>query len=275
MGEKTIKSELPEIISDKKYHFLKGFVQLTKEEKDQINQYERHYIDDLKLMAEKNKQYAEKVFAEKKIPKLDSKKLAKMFFIKYKELYGNFEPTKSATDNLQILVWYYCKDDRFFSSPNLSKLSQPSFDKGNLIIGGFGNGKSSFVKTFRSLFSGTPFMFGYFDANSVIEMYEECISPYDKKCFWDKMLKGEKYFDDVKTERLANNYGKANIFKDIIEKRYNVDFRTHITCNYKDGFEGDLKMGLKEFGELYGGRAYDRIFEMFNIIEFKGQSFRK
>jgi len=96
---------------------------------------------------------------------------------------------------------------------------------------------------------------------------------------------GDRYFDDIKTERHASNYGKVNLFKDILENRYNNRVqivkgvtkinKTFGTCNYKEGYEGNTEVALEEFGEMYGGRIYDRLFEMFNIIEFKGKSFRK
>ncbi|OIQ22174.1 MAG: hypothetical protein BM557_02020 [Flavobacterium sp. MedPE-SWcel] len=96
------------------------------------------------------------------------------------------------------------------------------------------------------------------------------------------MWKGSRYFDDLKTERIASNYGKVNIFKELLEERYNrVDpktkkrLKTFVTCNFKEGFEDNLEKAVDEFGEKYGSRVWDRMFEMFNIIEFKGKSFRR
>jgi DNA replication protein DnaC len=59
------------------------------------------------------------------------------------------------------------------------------------------------------------------------------------------------YFDDVKTDRIANNYGNVTIFKDVIEKRYSSNNLTFITCNYKFVADGDINQVLEEFGELY------------------------
>ena len=46
-------------------------------------------------------------------------------------------------------------------------------------------------------------------------------------------------------------------------KRYGV--QTYATSN----------LGAKEFGDIYGDRMRDRMREMFNFIEIKGESFRK
>jgi DNA replication protein DnaC len=74
-------------------------------------------------------------------------------------------------------------------------------------------------------------------------MFEK-ISNEDGECtrkeFESIMFNGVRYFDDLKTERIASNYGKVNIFKDILEERYNRNAKTHITCNFKDGFNGNL-----------------------------------
>jgi len=89
------------------------------------------------------------------------------------------------------------------------------------------------------------------------------------------MNQGVIYYDDVKTERIASNYGMTNLFKDIIEKREVRKLKTYITCNFKEDQPGNIPAALLEFGEKYGSRVFDRLFSMFNIIEFKGKSFRR
>ena len=113
-------------------------------------------------------------------------------------------------------------------------------------------------------------------------MFEKSSSEIQRDEFEKIMWRGSRYFDDLKTERIASNFGKVNIFKEILEERYNrmntnstSINKTFITCNFKEGFENDIEAAIDEFGEKYGGRVYDRIFEMFNILEFKGLSFRK
>lgn len=183
------------------------------------------------------------------------------------------------------MAFYLGKDERFFECTALSKMSKPSFEKGLLIVGSYGSGKTSTMKIFHKLFCQprffkTPLTFGWYSAQEVVEQYENIQTPADKTLFWNNMVKGARYFDDVKTERQASNYGKVNLFKEIIEKRYdlyiNTGKKTYLSCNYAKGKEnvGNLSKALAEFRLLYGPRVYDRLFEMFNVVVFKGESFR-
>ena len=110
-------------------------------------------------------------------------------------------------------------------------------------------------------------------------MYESTTDNTERKEFYKLHLNGVRCFDDVLSEREANNYGKANLIKDILEERYMKHKRTYITVNYLDQKATqkaeDLNESLKQIGAKYGSRVYDRIFEMFNIVEFRGKSFRK
>ena len=73
------------------------------------------------------------------------------------------------------------------------------------------------------------------------------------------------------TESTASNYGKLEIFKDLFEMRYTNRAKTLISLNYA----GTLDETLDEISKKYGERVYDRLFEMFNIIELHGESLRK
>ena len=144
-----------------------------------------------------------------------------------------------------------------------------------MVIGTYGNGKTSIFKAFETALRSTNIRFKGFTANEVVNKFEACKNPLDKEEFYKIMNYGTRYFDDVKTERTANNYGKAELMKDILEARYINKARTYITCNFKEGADGDVELALLEFRDKYGNRVYDRLFEMFNIVVFKGESFRK
>ena len=75
--------------------------------------------------------------------------------------------------------------------------------------------------------------------------------------------------DDVKAEGDAFKYSKKNLLDDILYYRYENEARTIITCNYDKNHPNDLEKAIDEFGTKYDGRIYDRLFEMFNIIEVK------
>lgn len=76
------------------------------------------------------------------------------------------------------------------------------------------------------------------------------------------------FIDDVGTEPLdVKNYGNATYpFAEVIRARYDLNLPTIITTNldYPD-----------ELSKKYGERIADRLKEMANNIEFKGNSYRK
>lgn len=275
-----------EIIGRHKYNYLKSLEQLTPEQESQVKAYE----ESKGLTKKHNKQnaeYFERINkpSVKPVFELSKNKLWNAFLGKFKELEGkDFLRNNETLENIKPLVMYFVKDENFISCKNVItkfnfgntiKESIPSLDKGLLIVGNYGNGKTSIMQVFEKLFVHTPLIFRGYTANNIVEEYEECETPADKTMFWQKMNAKRMYFDDVKTERIASNYGKANLFKDIFEKRYMNKKTTYITCNYHPAKPYDLDAALMEFGEKYGGRVFDRLFEMFNIIEFKGKSFRK
>ena len=199
---------------------------------------------------------------------------------------GNGNDTKKINsdviNNIKPLIYYFIGDfENFKKCENLSKISEPSLDKGLLIIGGYGNGKTSIMRALEDVLKTTNVSFKGFTANEIVKIYEQANNPLDKAEFDRITSRGTRYFDDILTERQASNYGKQNLFKDIFEERYNKGRRTYISCNYLDEniekgiSKENLNMSLIQFGEKYGSRVYDRLFAMFNIIEFKGRSFRK
>jgi len=194
----------------------------------------------------------------------------------YKQNEGvAYSKDKTSLENLKPIVYYFIGDlQKFKQCDHVSNISEPSLKKGLLIIGGYGNGKTSVMRAMENSLKRTNVTFKGHTSNEVVTMYEVCKNSFDKEDLNRQMKTGTLYFDDVLTERDASNYGKINLFKEILEERYNRNKKTYITCNYQEGSD-NLEDGLSQFGEKYGSRVYDRLFSMFNIIEFKGKSFRK
>lgn len=276
--EDKILDESNKLISEKKYHFLRSFKTLTEIEKKQIENFEKHYLETNAEYVQKQVDYWKDVFADK--PKIifapTFEQIRDAFIKKYKEVAGKeFVLNYDSESNLDAICTYFSQDERFFNCKNVSKISEPNFEKGLLIVGGYGNGKTSFIETFQKLFSNTPLAFAFISTNDLVEEFE-CIKEMpDKEIFWKKNTTKPRCFDDCKTERIASNFGKVNVMKDVLEKRYSSKVKTYITCNYNELFPNNLDEAVKELGIKYGHRVYDRLFEMFNIIEFKGKSFRK
>lgn len=205
----------------------------------------------------------------------------------FDETVNNSESKRLA----RTLCAYFLQKKAFLRSPLLNEKSIPDLQKGLMIVGGYGNGKTSILNTFHQMFKiaasmpiqvtdidGTQQLlgryklgFGYFTANYLVKTFEAISDPQEKEIFWNRYSKGIKYFDDIMTESTASNYGKIEIFKDLFEMRYTNGAKTLISLNYM----GTLDETLDEISKKYGERVYDRLFEMFNIIELHGESLRK
>lgn len=196
------------------------------------------------------------------------------FIIENGKEFNEFQ--KGALDNARTIFYYFLKDKKFFKMPNLYKeKNKPDFEKGLLIIGGCGVGKTAIMKTLEACFYiSNPHRFKSYNANEIVQLFEKCNSAQDKGDFFDKMNLGKILIDDITTERMASNFGKVNVVKEIIEQRYSKRKLTYATANYDDNFPNDIDAALTNIGAFYGSRVYDRLFEMFNIIIFNGKSIR-
>ncbi len=268
-----------------KYNFLKTLdpEDLTEFEIQQMKDFEEIHFQSAEQKENQAKHWQKVresvVEVEKKFTK---KELWNLFLKTFNEVHGKeFIYNDEILENIKPIMYYFLRDDNFFFCKNLSDLSKPSFDKGILLIGNFGNGKTAVMATFEKMFKGIKSIsFKGYSTNEVVNLFEK-INPASNEQIitrpeFDKMMNtGKRYFDDIKTERHASNFGKMNLMKDILEVREKNNLLTHGSCNFKDGFPDDIVAGLDEFEEKYGSRLYDRIFKMFNIIEFKGKSFRQ
>lgn len=272
-----------EPIGRHKYNHLKSMIEseLTPEQKEQIEIYESKFQQS-EVSIELKKQYFEKIFSESELKEFTlSKKWLWINFLKnFEELTGKeFEQNENSIENIKTIMYYFLRDEKFFKCENLIDLSFPSFTKGLLIIGNYGNGKTSTMNAIQKTLCGIKgYTFTSYNANEVVKLFESINNEnfdLNRKDFDQKMCTGDVYFDDLKTEREASNYGKVNLFKEIIELRSSRNFKTYATCNFDPKYPNDIVRAVDEFALKYGERVYDRIFEMFNIIEFKGKSFRK
>lgn len=283
MEDKIHTTEIgSETIGYNRYKFLTNLKSedLTELEKKQIELYELKNKPTQEQI-DYNKAYIEKLKKEETIVfSFDKKTLWSEFLKRFKEVNDvEFIQTEESIENLKTIFLYFLKDEEFFFCKNLSSLSKPSFDKGLLIIGNYGNGKTSIMMTFEKIFKNVKgYSFKSYNANGIVNLFESIksdeFSELSKSDFERRMNNGVRYFDDVKTERHASNFGKVNLFKDILENREKNNALTYITCNFKDGHPNNIEEALNEFEDKYGARVYDRLFKMFNIIEFKGKSFR-
>jgi hypothetical protein len=237
----------------------------------------------------------------------DKKTIYKNFLIAYKYLNGvDFIVNEESIRNIEPIIKYFAFDKTFFDAENSvkqvgNKTLIPSFNKGLLIIGNVGNGKTSVMKAMQFMIdyyfqkaidekwntSGdwSLLRFKFKTTESLVTEYEFLKSGQEKEIFFSKYSKGNLFLDDLKREKDASNFGITNVVKAIVEKRYNNQkqyadekvskIRTFGTMNFHEKHPDNIDLAIQEAGLKYGSHIYDRFFEICNIIEFKGKSFRK
>lgn len=158
-------------------------------------------------------------------------------------------------DNKEVLnqLFYFLSQSKKFNG---------SFDKGILLIGSFGVGKSLIMRSFIKLVSLTT--------QKLIEEFHSkdiALKITEDPSFIEKWSRKPIYIDDIgKESKTLKNYG-SDIYPitDLFSARYDSGAITFGTANHK----------LESLGEMYGGSISDRLRSMFNIIVLTGKSKRK
>ncbi|MDW5288860.1 hypothetical protein [Formosa sp. PL04] len=200
--------------------------------------------------------------------KISTPELKKIFYIEAKKYFKNrhreFQVDNENKRFLDIFCKYFSKDLEF------EKLYEGELQKGLLIIGPHGTGKTSVLEIIQIVSLKYNIKQIWYPIKPTIEIVGEFnrSEGTTKDNIIQYYSKGKYLFDDLGAEKDASNYGKENIFERILELRYN-NFKskgiiTHLTTN----------LTLKELQTRYGNRVFDRIHEMFNILELKGNSRR-
>lgn len=283
------------IIGKHRYDALKKIPgnALLISQKEQIKTFEDYHgiTEYLKNIAKNKEIVEEKIqFEKKRIEDIEKninvESVRAVFFDQYKKYNKKeFEITSETKENIEPLIRYFAKDESFLNygvkNAKGNFISNPSLDKGLCIIGGFGNGKTSVMTTFQKMFIGLPnYSFGRFSAHELVLKYEQFSKYKDAEAlenYWKMLTKGDLYIDDVKSEPDVLAFGKRNLLDALFQERYHkfLQIRTHITMNYANGKNGDVMAAIQEVKTRYSNQVYDRFFEMYNVIEFKGKSFRR
>lgn len=166
---------------------------------------------------------------------------------------------------------------RYFSGdPEFEKNDGLKLEKGLLLYGNVGVGKTTMMKIFSR---NHVQCYSTVSCNRIVEKYNEegDIGEYyaGRKVAANETPYLHEYhghcFDDLGTESIPGNFfGKQkNVMADVLQARYsnpNIPFNmTHITTN----------LSKDELKNIYGSRVYDRMREMFNLIEFTGSESRR
>lgn len=239
------------------------------------------YLENLKKTKKESKHMIYPLISKKHKEQFTKEKLKKLFLVYFEIISDNKFIVNDVSDQyLELLLNYFFKNDEFYTSSILNNdFNNPNLNKGLLIVGNTGVGKSILLKTFERMFKdefdfNPSYHFNMYHANELKTTFEALETNFLKTDFLKKHKTAFKCYDDVKSEIITLGYDKREIMKDILYMRYDRKERTIITCNYDKNYPGDLIKALEEFGTTYDGRIYDRLFEMFNIIEIDGKSLR-
>jgi hypothetical protein len=164
----------------------------------------------------------------------------------------------------------------YFSGRESFKAGGYSLDKGILIMGNVGTGKTELMKFFQKnkkcCYSIKPVndIAGEFSIykNEIDDVYSTPIEKplNDPDVFFQRKI--GYCFDDLGTEEIKNDYGnKKNVMADILMAIYSKKqfSKFHITTN----------LSSEEIAERYGTRISSRLREMFNVFAMSGTDRRK
>lgn len=244
-----------------------------------------HNVDSIASYLQTFAKSSEVAKAINRFPKFNESFNAMVFwnlFLVHYEYVNNekFIVTESSKTFVFTILYYFLQEQNFYKSPLLFNYDKckTSLQKGLIVVGGFGVGKTSTVRTIVSLIEKLSVNYRLYPVRfhntlEIVEEFESSDSIF-KNDVINRYSKGFRVFDDVKNEREASNFGKIDLFKEILYKRCETkNYRTILLCNYDSEYPNDVHQAIESF-ERYGDRNFDRLFEAFNFIEFKGRSNR-
>lgn len=158
--------------------------------------------------------------------------------------------------------------------------SEYSLNKGVLLFGGFGVGKTAILTFFRRN-SHNPFIikscrditFEYeSDGAEAILKYSNLIKTGDPGYYYGNANLG-LCLEDIGTEDDKKNFGNlSNVIANVILSRYDKLYDYEKNPVLVNKTHGTTNLSRSEFLERYGSRAESRIAEMFNIFKFDAKS---
>jgi DNA replication protein DnaC len=218
----------------------------------EANQRKHWQIEDLKAREEKRRQ------AEEQREQLLSTWKAKTFYnlikFHFMQLRGEFIRNEHNDTFIKAICYFLSSDPRFETDLNFS------FNKGLMIIGESGTGKTEVIRAVANNPLWPIIIHSIIDIVFTVKQIGEC------EINTDQLL----MIDDIGTETEAlNHYGtKINWFKDFIETYY-LKYRSY------NGLIITTNLGGAQIEARYGYRVRSRLREMFNVIELTGKDLRK
>lgn len=156
-------------------------------------------------------------------------------------------------------------------------------NKGLLLNGSLGMGKTTLMRVMQQLLLYTPRQFKWVTGKELIKMQDLATNAEILEVY-GKALKCDLYIDDIGIGQVdKNRFGNwSNIISEILFERYDLfileGFKTHLSCNLPTSFtekERELNPGVATIEDMYGDRVLDRIREITNLLSWQGTSLRR
>jgi len=190
---------------------------------------------------------------------------------------GKFTLDEHNQPIFELLCHYFSASKEFVSLAAGLGVVNPSLEKGIILAGNYGTGKSWLMSLFRKnnrqvyhVEQAKDIAFAYQkNGDEAIERHRNKITnPFnDPTVFYQK--NAGLCLEDIGAEDVKNNFGnKTNVIGDILEARYVNDL-------LGVWFHGTTNMTTAQFGDFYGGRVTSRLREKTNFIELRGPDRRK
>lgn len=185
---------------------------------------------------------------------------AKILFKKVADLYcDGFEIDNENKDVVNSIIQYLNRDEAF--NIITKKGQRQSLDKGLLLMGNAGSGKTTIIEICQVLLRESPYRFIKKTCPSVVDEFSTSgVTAL-------KQLQGNIFFDDLTAERTAIHYqDKREIMQDIIFSRYDdlaqKGWISHFTTMEKPD----------TIRQRYGEFVWSRLQQMCNIFILGGSS---
>lgn len=153
-------------------------------------------------------------------------------------------------------------------------------DRGALLLGDIGVGKTIMMKTMQTAFKDTPRRFMWVNCLAFKDMLDEGMKPVEIKFLYGKSLKCDLYIDDLGLGQVEyRDYGNVtNVVGEILFERDELfisdGYLTHMSSNIPTTVPAESGPAKKSLERLYGDRVLDRMKQMNNLIVWKGKSLR-
>lgn len=189
-----------------------------------------------------------------------------------KSLEPKFVVNENNKRILRLLLLYFTGSKDFTAFATELGIIEPSLNKGLMMVGGVGTGKSLLFDIFKK-YTGQILRANSFRSYTSIAIIDdvnvngvEYLELFNENFGYPITC----YIDDIASKNeVVKHYGtEYNVIEQLLSIRYNIFSRykklTHVSSNkYPNEFKG-----------LYDIRVIDRMKEMFNILELNCESFR-